>query len=108
MIHVTKGCLVLFVFVSVLQSSDSITGLIDEDATGNVYSAVKNGERFAIKRVPCNTKDEIKFADNVERTFKLLNASCPYLMSTEESFNDVFFFFFFNFFFLVTFVKVLL
>jgi hypothetical protein len=54
-----------------------------------VFSAVKGGERFAIKRIPYETENEIEFADNEERTFKLLKGLCPYLMSIEDSFEDV-------------------
>jgi hypothetical protein len=64
-----------------------------------VYSAVKGGKRFAIKRMPYETQKEIEFADNEERTFKLLKGLCPYLMSIEDSFKDVSFIFLFSFYF---------
>jgi hypothetical protein len=66
--------------------------LIEECESWKVFNAVKDGKRFAIRRMPYETKDEIEFADIGERTFKLLKGSYPYLMSLEDSFQDVFFF----------------
>jgi serine/threonine protein kinase len=90
---VVNGCFVVFVFV--FRTSDSIGDLIGKGASGRVYSAVKGEKRFAIKMVPYETKDEIEFADNEERTFKLLSGLCPYLVRIEDSFEDVLFYFIF-------------
>jgi hypothetical protein len=90
---VVNGCLVVFVFIFVFRISDSIGDIIGKGTWGRVYSAVKGEKRFAIKMVPYETKDEIEFADNEERTFKLVSGLCPYLMSIEDSFEDVFVFF---------------
>jgi hypothetical protein len=57
-----------------------------------VYGAFERGENFVIKKLRYKAKDEIEFVDSEEQTFKLLNASCPYLMSIEDSFKNVFFF----------------
>jgi hypothetical protein len=62
-----------------------------------VYRAVKGGKDFAIKKVRYETGVDIKLADVVERVFELLSGLCPYLMSIEDSFEDVFFFYFFFF-----------
>jgi hypothetical protein len=94
-------------FVFLFHTSDSIGALVEKVESGKVYSAVKNGKRFTIKRVPYETKDEVEFADSEERTLKLLNGLCPYIMTFEDSFEDVFFCFFLLLFFLFKVVKAL-
>jgi hypothetical protein len=79
-----------------LHISDSIGDLIGKGTSGRVYSAFKGEKKFQIKMVRYETKDEIEFADTEERTFKLLSGLCPYLMSIEDSFEDVFIFFLFS------------
>jgi hypothetical protein len=89
--YVVNGCLILFALCFVFHSSDSSGDVIEEGASWKVFSAVKGGKKYAIRRMPYKTRDEIEFADNGERTFKLLRGSLPYLMSLEDSFTDVFF-----------------
>jgi hypothetical protein len=91
--YVVNGCFVLFVFIFVFRTSDSMGHLIRKDISGRVYSAVKGEKRFAIKRVLYETKDEIESGDNEERMLESLSGLCPYLMSIEDSFEDVFVFF---------------
>jgi hypothetical protein len=99
----------LFFFCFFLfRSSDFFDALIEEGPSWKVFSAVKDGKKYAIRMMRYGTKDEIELADNGEQTFKLLKGSYPYLMSLEDSFKYVFFFYFYIFFFLLTFVKVLL
>jgi hypothetical protein len=87
-----------------IPSSDSIGALIEEGASYKIYSALKDGKRYAIERVCYETRREVELVDSRERTFNLLKGSYPYLMSIEDSFKDVFF----NFFFLSIFVKAAL
>jgi serine/threonine protein kinase len=81
------GC---FCFCFCIPSIDSIGDLIGKRGSVRVYIAVKGEKKFVIKRLPYETKDEIELADNEERMLESLSGLCPYLMNTEDSFEDVF------------------
>jgi serine/threonine protein kinase len=69
--------------------SDNFERLLGTGGFARVFLAVKNGQKFAIKRVNYLSNNDKKIADSEETCFILLKDSCSYMVKFIESFKDV-------------------
>jgi hypothetical protein len=87
-----NGCLFfMYVFIEFFLL-DSFELVLKTCVNGRVYSALKDGKKFAIKAVSYVEEDEIERADTEEICYNMLKENNPYIANFIETFEDVFFF----------------